>query len=135
MATRWSEREIEYLHDNMGILSYSELSKELKRSENAIRLYRCRNGLPTFFENIYTYALLANELGKSRASLRKYVKKGWLLGKVGTWTCKWGKHPMIFLEKNIVRFLKNHYSLFRPSSIPNLYFRNVVGNIYKEVKS
>ena len=126
MAQRWSEDDIEYLHDNIGIKSYSQLSQKLGRKEGAIKLYRCRNGLPMVFDNIYTYTLLARELGKSRTMLRRYAKRGWLVGKKANWICKWGKHPMIFLDKNIVQFLKRYHHLFNVNKVPNPYFRNII---------
>lgn len=123
---KWTEDEVQYLHDNLGIMGYNELSQNLGRSKNAIKLYRCRHKLPTFYDNIYSYNLLSDELGRSRKTLRKYHRRGWLKGKVASWSCKWGKHPMIFLEKDIVAFLRKHFSRFDWRKIPNLYFRNVV---------
>lgn len=132
MAARWTEQELEYLSDSMGILSYTELSKRLGRSENAIKLCRCRRGLPTFHNgNYYSCTLLAHELGRSRTSIRKYYRKGWLVGKRATWKALFGNRPLIFMEDNIVSFLKRFSRLFNWKKIPNLYFRNVV----KEIQS
>ena len=127
MATRWTEQELEYLSDNIGILSYAELSKKMKRSESAIKLCRCRRKLPTFYDgNYYSYTLLARELGRSRTSIRKYHRKGWLVGRAATWKARFGNCPLIFLEEHIVSFLQTFHHLFDWRKIPNLYFRNVV---------
>ena len=127
MSARWTEREIEYLSDHIGLLSYTELSKKLGRSENAIKLYRCRHKLPTFHNgDYYSATLLAQELGRSRTSVRKYHRKGWLVGRKATWIAKYGKHPLIFLEEHIVAFLRKFHHLFDWRKIPNLYFRNIV---------
>lgn len=126
MARRWTDKEIEVLHDYSGILDYKELSKRLHRSCKAIKLYRCRHKMPTFFDNFYTYTMLSKELGLSRATLRKYYKRRWLEGRLATWTWAYGKTPMIFQEDNITKFLKEKYHLFKDRFIPNPYFRNLV---------
>ena len=127
MASHWTEQELEYLADNVGILSYAEMARRLKRSENAIKLCRCRRKLPTFHNgSYYTCTLLSQEIGRSRTSIRKYYRNGWLVGKEGTWKAKFGKRPLIFLEEHIVAFLRRFSHLFEWRRIPNLYFRNVV---------
>lgn len=127
MASRWTQREIEYLADNVGILGYAEMAKRLGRSENAIKLCRCRQKLPTFYNgNYYSSTLLAQELGRCRTSIRKYHRKGWLVGRRATWKACFGNQPLIFLEEHIVDFLKKFNYLFNWREIPNLYFRNIV---------
>lgn len=125
-APRWTEKEREMLNDYAGIMSYEELSKKLGRSVGAIQQFRCRRKMPTFFDNFYTYSLLAKELGVHRATLRKYYNRGWLIGKRASWISMFGKRPMMFLEENIVQFLRDKYTLFDGRKIPNIYFRNVV---------
>ena len=130
MATRWTTQEIEYLADNVGILGYPELSHEMGRSENAIKLQRCRKRLPTFHNGCYySCTLLSKELGLSRSSIRRYYQRGWLIGRRATWKALFGKYPLIFLEEDIVSFLRNFSHLFIWRKIPNLYFRNVVREI------
>jgi biotin operon repressor len=127
MAARWSEQEIEYLADQIGLLSYEELSKKLNRSKEAIKHHRCLMKLPMLRTgNYYSCTLLAKELGRSRASIRKYYRKGWLVGKQATWKALFGNQPFIFLEEHIVDFLRKFNYLFDWRKIPNLYFRNVV---------
>lgn len=127
MSARWTEQEMEYLSDQVGILSYSEMAKRLGRSENAIKLQRCRRKLPTFFDgNYYSCTLLARELGRTRASIRKYYKKGWLTGKRATWKALFGNYPLVFLEEHIVSFLRKFHYLFDWRKVPNLYFSNIV---------
>ena len=123
---RWSSKEIEYLHDNLGLKSYEELSETLKRSKEAIKLFRHRHKLPKVFDNFYTFKILSKELGKSRTSIRKYYYKGWLVGRKASWTYLYKNHPIIFLEEDIVNFLKDKYSLFTKTYMPNHYFRNTV---------
>jgi hypothetical protein len=127
MSSRWTEQELDYLANHVGILSYAEMSKRLHRSENAIKLCRCRQGMPTFHNgDYYSCTLLAQELGRSRASIRKYYRRGWLAGRQATWKAKYGKQPLVFLEDHILLFLRKFSHLFDWKKIPNLYFRNVV---------
>lgn len=127
MAPRWTEREIDYLSDHVGLMNYTELSMRLKRSPNALKLQRYRRKLPTFHNgDYYSYTLLSRELGRSRASIRKYHRRGWLVGRKATWKACFGNYPVIFLEEHIVAFLRKFYYLFDWRKIPNLYFRNII---------
>lgn len=127
MALRWTDSELEYLADHVGIMDYTTLSKKLGRSKSAIKLQRCRKKLPTFHNgDYYSYTLLAQELGCCRASIRKYHQRGWLVGKKATWKALFGNAPTIFLEDDIVRFLGKFHHLFDWRTITNLYFRNIV---------
>lgn len=125
MAKRWTAKQLEYLADNAGTMNHKELSKNLGRSINAIKLAQHRNGIH-FRDNVYTYTCLSAELGRSRTILRKWYRRGWLVGRPATWTTYYGKRPMLFLENDIVKFLKKHYMLFKPRSMPNRYFANIV---------
>ena len=132
MAKRWTEEEAQYLHDNIGIENYTELSKNLGRSNSAIKQYRHRNHLPTFHNgDFYTYSSLSKELGKSRSTLRKYYNKGRIKGRRCTWSCKWGKYAMMFLEKDIISFLKKFYYLFDFHKMQPSYFRHIVIECYE----
>ena len=108
---RWTEEEIEYLTDNVGILDYKTLSQKLGKSTIAIKEYRCVHKLPRFYDTFYSYTLLARELGRSRSTIRKYYSRGWLVGRKATWTYRYNKHPMIFTDENITQFLKEHHDL------------------------
>jgi len=136
MSVRWTEQELDYLADHVGVLSYAELSKKLRRSENAIKLQRCRMKLPTFHNgDYYSYTLLAQELGCSRTTIRKYHQRGWLVGRKATWKALFGNPPVIFLEKHIVVFLRMFYHLFDWRKIPNPYFRNIVKECWNDQSS
>jgi len=110
----------------MGVMGYDDLARALGRSREAIKLYRCRHRMPRFNENFYSYTLLSSELGKSRTSLRKYYRRGWLIGQLASWSSVYGKRPMVFVERNIISFLRKFYHLFDWRRIPNLYFKGVV---------
>lgn len=126
MAKRWTDRDIQILSDKIGLLSYSELSKKLGRSENAIKLYRARNNMPTLYDNFYSASMLAQELGKPRTTIRKYHRLGWLKGDHATWSNGIYKKPLMFIEQDIIAFLIEHRDLFNWRLVPNIYFRNII---------
>lgn len=130
----WTEDEIEFVHDNIGFLSYRELSKSLiDRSPEAIESCRCRHNLPRYYDNVLTTGLLAKELGKSRGAVRKWLKHGWIKCKRAEWKARFGHRPLLYKEQDIVSFLKNHFELFNYRRIPNRYFANIVKECYSQL--
>jgi len=67
MSKRWNENEIEFIHDNGGVLSFGEMALKLRRTESAVRNKYHRNRF-RFYDNFYSYTLLEKELGRSRKS-------------------------------------------------------------------
>jgi len=129
MAT-WTEAEFEYLHDNLGIKYFDEIAEHLKKTPRSVREKARRNGL-SLYDNIYTYLSLSKELGVSTSTLRKWVRLGYIHGRRATWRCKHGRtheHPMIFVENDVLNFLKKYSNIISPvlddTLIPNRYFRN-----------
>jgi hypothetical protein len=131
MARRWTEKELDYLANHVGLLSYNELARKLHRSRAAVKLCRCKHGMPTFYNgDYYSMTLLSKELGRSSNTISKYHRKGWLKGKKATWRTIYWKNPYLFTENNIMEFLRGHFQLFDWKKIPNLYFKNVVKGLY-----
>jgi len=126
LVRAWTDTEAEYVEDYAGYLSNAEMAQHLNKSENAIKLWRCRHGCTTFFDNVFTYTLLSRELGRSRSRIRVWVERGWIVSKRATWKAKFGKCPMLFKEEDIVKFLRMHHTIFDSKQIPNRYFRNIV---------
>ena len=122
----WTTAQIEFVSDKAGYLSNAQMASRIGKSEQAVKLYRSRHNMPTFYENVYTASLLAEELGKSRTAIRKWYYKGLLKGKHASWTCAYGKRPLIFTEDDIVAFLKTYPDKFIVCKIKSLYFANVV---------
>ena len=129
----WTEAELEFIHDNIGFLSYRELSRELKRSPSAIESCRRRHGLPSYYDNVISTGILAIELGKSRGAVRKWVNHGWIKCKRAEWRARFGNKPLLYKEQDIVSFLKEHFKLFNYRLIPNRYFRNIVEECYSQL--
>ena len=128
--SHWTDAEFEYLHDNLGIKYYDEIAIYLRKTDKAVREKARRSGL-SLYDNIYTYLSLSKELGVSTATVRKWYRLGYLHGKRATWRCKNGRaheRPMIFVEADILRFLKKYPNVIVPvlgdRLIPNHFFRN-----------
>ena len=123
MAPRWSDQDIQYLHDKAGIVSTVRLARNLGRTPHAIcnKMTSCRISV---FDNFYSARLLASELGSCKHTVMRWYRLGYLKGRRADW--RRGRIPMIFQEKDIVVFLKKYGYLLRKNKIPNIYFRNVV---------
>lgn len=125
MAKRWTEEELQYLSDNVGYLNHEQLSKKLHRSWWSVKLKQHRMGI-RFIDNVYTYSLLSEELGRNRRRIKLWYERGWLKGARADWAWAYGKRPMLFREEDVVAFLSVHCDLFSDNRIPNRYFHNTV---------
>uniref|UniRef100_A0A6M3LNI1 Putative DNA binding, helix-turn-helix domain containing protein n=1 Tax=viral metagenome TaxID=1070528 RepID=A0A6M3LNI1_9ZZZZ len=125
MAKRWTEKEIEFLLNNCGIMSNKRIADRLNRSHHAIRqkLHICGVSV---FSNFYSARMLATELGKSHKTIMRWYRKGYIKGKVAEFGRGYLNPPMIFLEQDIVIFLRKYHYLFNKKKISHLYFRNIV---------
>jgi hypothetical protein len=122
---RWTEDELDFIEENGAVLGLANLSLRLGRSVNAVKLKMNRSGI-RLLETGYTCTCLARELGRARLTLWKWRSKGWIKGRIAEWKTRYGTHPVIFMEDEIVRFLKRFAHLFNPRAVPNRYFANVI---------
>ena len=125
MAMRWSENDTQYLLDNCGIFSNKTIAMRLHRTPHAVRQKLATNGV-SIFSNFYTATLLGKELGRNKTTVMQWYRKGWLRGKKADWGRGYLQTPMVFVEDDIVAFLKLKYYRFDWRKIPNPFFRNVV---------
>jgi transposase len=135
---RWTEKEVTYLADHIGLLTYEEIATSLHRRVCSVKLKAHKAGM-SYFDNFYSCTTLAEELGVSRSAITKWFKQGLLKGRVANWSYSWHKKPFIFLEEDIVRFLREHCCnqrsfLHNGVLIPNRYFRNIVREALKGEK-
>lgn len=125
----WSDRELDYMATHIGILSPEQIAAKLGRTPTAVRVKQHRLRI-RFCDNFYCYTTLAAELGRTRTIVRKWYRRGWLSGRPAPWSTSYGTVPMVFLEPDIVDFLRVHYRLFDSKKVPNRYFANVVRECY-----
>jgi hypothetical protein len=78
------------------------------------------------WSNFYTARLLGKELNRDKATIMQWYRKGWLKGRLAGFRRGYLQTPMVFIEKDIVVFLKKHSYLFTGHKIPNVYFKNIV---------
>jgi len=130
----WTENEFEYLHDNLGIKSYSEIAQYLKRTKKSVLLKAQRCNI-SVYDNIYAFLSLSKDLGVSVFVLRKWYLQGYLPGRQATWSRKRGHtvdYPIIFTEDNVLYLLRKHpgivVAVLGDTLIPNRYFRNSLHN-------
>jgi len=125
----WTDDEIGYLSDNWGLKPTNAIARKLGRSVCGVegKAHRLRFKK---VDSFYTYSSLSRELGRSRASLVDYHRRGWLKGEKASWVCNFGLRPMMFFEEDIVKFLRKHYKLLDIKRIENRYFRNIVKECY-----
>jgi len=121
----WTEEELDLVSNFSGVGGYSYLTKRLGKSKNAIKLFCCRHGI-RLSDNIYTSKLLGKELNRESRTVRKWRLLGWITGTKSTWGLNYGKVTYVYSEKQIVKFLRQYYFLFKGTVIPNPYFRNIV---------
>lgn len=126
----WNEDEKQYVFDHIGIVSLKDMAKCLNRTVGAVEEFAQKNKL-RLYDNFISTVQLGRELNKAHSIIRKYVKKGWLKGKIAPFDYVFGKSPIMLFEEDIVRFLKGYYYLFNPSKIDNPYYRNIVRAAYK----
>lgn len=125
MARRWDEEELEYLESKCGLLSNKEIAKNLNRSHRAIRQKLSKRNI-SIYDNFYTATVLSKELNRHHSTVMKWYHKGWIKGRLSNVKRGFLHSPMIFTEKNIVKFLKEKWYLFDHKDIPNRYFSNIV---------
>ena len=134
----WSEEEMEFLSDKLGLMTHGEIGKALSRVNGghertywAVKMKAWRLGLK-YFSNVYSQTLLASELGVSRRVIRKWFMRSWLRGKMSSWVSGYGNRVMLFTQQDIEKFLKAHADRFEGRKIPNVFFRNLVESCLKE---
>lgn len=128
---RWSEDEKAYLSENIGIKTLEEMASRLNRTPIAVKVQIGRMQL-SLYDNFISQNTLCKELNKSKAVVRKWVKRGWIKCSKASFNTGFGTTPCTFDEEEIVRFLGEHYTLFDPYKIENPYFKNIVRDAYKK---
>ena len=129
MAPRWSEDDIQYLHDRAGLLSTAKISRHLGRTPHAVNNKMCECGI-SVFSNFYSARLLAVELGSCKHTVMRWYRMGWLKGRRADW--RRSVASMVFLEDDIVAFLKGYPDLLKGHKILNVFFKNIVADAAQE---
>jgi hypothetical protein len=125
----WDEHEIEYLHDNMGLKTFEEMGRYLRRTPVSVKEYAYKSKL-SLYDNFYTCRQLGKELNVRLTYISRWANRNLIGSKRAFFKGLYGRTPMIFMEEDIVQFLKDYYFLFTPNKIAHPYFRNIVKDAY-----
>jgi hypothetical protein len=131
VSIKWSDKEIDFLLNNCGVMSNKNIAKSLNRSYHAVTHKLWEKGI-SVFNNFYSAKLLGKELNRNHVTIMDWYRKGFIKGKEAEWKMGYMNRSMIFTEDNIVSFLRNFYFKFNWRDIPNLYFRNIVKECYEQ---
>jgi hypothetical protein len=128
---RWTEEELEYLNDKIGLVSDRALCRRLQRSSNAIKIAATRKLHGNHKMNFYSGGMLARVLGvPDSKTIMNWAEAGWL--RVRKSVVKAGPfHAWLFKDKHVVKFLQEKPWLFDPRKMPEHYFRSIVQDEYE----
>lgn len=123
----WTPDELEFLSNNLGLMSDKELANRLQRSEIAIwlaakkKLHGQRRK-----DNFYTATEVARALGiPCLKRVVGWLERGWLQGKRAPWR-QGLNYVWLFTEEDIVECLRRRPWLTNLKTMPEHYFRSVV---------
>lgn len=131
MRRRWTDKEFEFLSDYYGLKSTGEIAATLHRTPKAILKKAAKSGI-RLTDNFYSSNLLGRELGKSPTTIMEFHRQGCLEGKVSENHWGYMRPPMMFMEVDVVKFLKNYGHKFNINKVANLYFKNIIKEIIRE---
>jgi hypothetical protein len=122
----WVDADLQWLSDNVGLVSPEELSRHLQRSIAGIRLVCKRRLHINYKTNLYTARNLAGIFGvKCAKTVTRWHRLGWLKGERSPISCGGGR-MWHFDYDNIVDFVRNYPWLFDTKRMEQSYFRTIV---------
>lgn len=80
MARLWKQEEIDFLQDNLGVLSYKAIGKKLNRTSEAVKskCKKLRLGGGTLVSDCLTTAELGRAIGRDKSTIVRYIKNNGL---------------------------------------------------------
>lgn len=128
----WSEEDLQYLRQNLGILSDEELSTTLGRSAAAIHVISVRKLKIKRTENIYTSTKVAKLLGITcPKTIVNWIDHGWLKAKRAPY-CQGLNQVWSIDFENIVACLRLYPWLANRTKMPEHYFKELVQKEYAD---
>lgn len=122
----WTEKELQYLHDNYGLLPDEEICQHLNRSLDALHIASVRKLRINHKSNLYTARSVSLILGVSCSkTIIAWMKRGWLKGERSSVRCGGGL-MWNFSYENIEAFVRSRPWLFKLSQMEESFFRSVV---------
>lgn len=125
-AKHWSDKDLQWLSDNYGLMPDELICRHLKRSYNSIILAAKRKLNINRKANFYTAWQVAQLLGISCSKIVVWWReKGWLHGEQMTVRCG-ANHMWGFAEEAVVEALRQRPWLVELKRMQEHYFRSVV---------
>jgi len=111
----WSAAEINIVRENLGGLSKASLARKLGRSYYSLKALCSRLNLSSRITEGYSHSELAELLGVSPKTVRKWVENGWLLVRSGR-----------ISEQSTERFLKSYPEEYDLRRVDATWFKGMV---------
>jgi hypothetical protein len=116
----WTEREVEYLREKLGVVSVHRIARNLGRSVHSVKgrgkglrlSWRLREG--------YNMADLMEVFGARQGKVRRWMERG-LLGKVH----RHGRETRV-RERNVVRFVRRFTTEYDLRRVDQKWFKGMV---------
>lgn len=76
----WTQEEVDFLYDNLGVLSYKAIGKKLNRTSEAVRskCQKLKLGGITLYSEFLTTAELGRAIGRDKSTIVRYIKNNGL---------------------------------------------------------
>ena len=76
----WTQEEVDFLYDNLGVLSYKSIGKKLNRTSEAVRskCQKLKLGGITLYSEFLTTAELGRAIGRDKSTIVRYIKNNGL---------------------------------------------------------
>jgi hypothetical protein len=111
----WTERELDFLRDNMGTLSKAAIAKQLRRSHYSVKARAALLGLFLRVLEGYSREELRQLIGVGSAEIRKWIQNGWI------------KIDQDRITENSVRlFLRQHPEKYKLSRVDEAWYKGLL---------
>jgi len=119
----WSEADLAYVREKVGVVSVNQIARHLRRSKASVTAKAERLRLSRRPQEGYTLTDLSEVFGESRHKVRRWMDRG-LFGKVH----KHGGRRVT--EKNVLRFIRDHYYEIDLRRVDDKWFKAMVFGEY-----
>lgn len=129
----WSEEDLEYVAENVGLKSMEQMMSYLHRSRNGIKIIMHRKLHNTNQRsNIWTADSLAEDLGISCSkTVVAWLTRGYIVGDRAPFS--YGPNEVWrFKYEDIIKCLEERPWLCRRERMPESYFRSIIQSEYKK---
>lgn len=121
---RWTRVQDEWLRDNYHRYTMRTLMRKLGRTETAIVMRKRKLDIRRS-DGFYTAMALAEVFGCDAKRVTALVQEGYLRGSRAPYL-QGKKHPWVFTERNVRKFIRSYPWLLRPQKMQHHFYRSLV---------